>query len=263
MGIDRRNKLNQLLSNWATGQVRSTKWLKHHGYGSSFVQKYKKGLWIEALGAGAYKKYGDSVNWASGIACIQKELNLPVHIGGKSALELLGKSQYIMLNQKSIIVLGNKKELLPAWLKNYDWDVTLDYKVKNLFKNDSFGKKKKGYTTLEFENSDIILSAPERAFLEYLDELPKMYSYTEATEILENLTSLRSATVQLLLENCNSIKVKRLFLHLAEKVKHPWIEKIDTKKIELGKGKRLIFSDGILEPKYQITIPSDTAYEEI
>lgn len=263
MSVEKKTKLNQLLSKWADGQVRSTKWLKAHGYGSSFVQKYKEGQWLDALGAGAYKKHGDSVNWASGISCVQQELTTPIHVGGKSALELLGKSQYIMLNKKSILILGNKKDLLPTWLKNYEWDISLDYKVKNLFKNDSFGKVKSGYTTREIEGSEIVLSAPERAFLEYLDELPKMYSYTEAIEILENLTSLRSAVLQFLLENCKSIKVKRLFLHMAEKVKHTWVKKIDTSTIELGKGKRLIFKNGVLDSKYQITIPVDSIHEEI
>ena len=262
MSIDKKNKLNQLLSRWPDGHIKSSQWLKEQGYGSNLIQKYKKGQWIEPLGKGAYKKFNDSVGWRAGIACAQQQLSLPVHIGGKSAISILGKSQYLLLNQKSIEVIGNKKALLPSWLKNYNWEVTLRYQIKNLFRNDVFGEKQFGYTTKEMGNISLIVSSAERAYLEYLDELPKRYSYTEAFEILENLTSLRSKVLQNLLENCTSIKVKRLFLHLADKVQHPWFKKIDLNKIDLGKGKRLIFKNGILDSKYQITIPKDAFYDE-
>ena len=106
------------------------------------------------------------------------------------------------------------------------------------------------------------MSAAERAYLEYLDELPKKYSYQEAVEILENLPSLRSQVLQNLLKNCTSFKVKRLFLHFAEKVNHPWYKKLDLKKITLGTGKRVVFKNGEFDQKYLITVPRGTNGEK-
>ena len=74
---------------------------------------------------------------------------------------------------------------------------------------------------------------------------------------MEGLNNLRPATVQTLLEDCSSIKVKRLFLYLADKAGHEWLSYIDLNKVDLGSGKRAIVSDGVYIPKYQITVPKE------
>jgi hypothetical protein len=99
--------------------------------------------------------------------------------------------------------------------------------------------------------------------LEYLDELPKSSSYAEAKEIMENMISLSPSMVQNLLESCTSLKVKRLFLHLGEKINHPWFKKLNLDVIDLGSGKRVIFENGVLDKKYNITVPKDESYEEV
>ena len=80
---------------------------------------------------------------------------------------------------------------------------------------------------------------------------------------MENLITLRPSLVQHLLEHCTFLKVKRLFLHFAEKINHPWLKKISLEKIDLGNGKRSLFKNGILDKKYNITVPKDEPYEEV
>ena len=41
---------------------------------------------------------------------------------------------------------------------------------------------------------------------------------------MENLATLRSEVIQELLIACSSIKVNRLFIYMAKKVSHTWIE---------------------------------------
>ena len=77
----------------------------------------------------------------------------------------------------------------------------------------------------------------------------------EVFELMEGLNNLRPATVQKLLEGCTSMKVKRLFLYLADKAGHEWLSYIDLDKVDLGSGKRAIVSDGVYVAKYQITVP--------
>ncbi len=74
---------------------------------------------------------------------------------------------------------------------------------------------------------------------------------------MESLVTLRPKVVQNLLEVCRFVKVKRLFMYMAEKHRHPWVEKLDLSRINFGKGKRRIVSGGELNPKYGITVPRE------
>ena len=150
MGSDIQSKLNKLLSDWPDGMIYCASWLNDQGYYSELIRKYKSSHWIEPIGSGAYKKRGGQVEWIGGLHAVQSQLHLKVHIAGKSALELLGKAQYLSMNQKQILVVGNKKEQLPTWLRKYNWGVALKYQVKKLFdeKENDFATKSFGYTHL-------------------------------------------------------------------------------------------------------------------
>jgi hypothetical protein len=106
----------------------------------------------------------------------------------------------------------------------------------------------------EFE---VLLSSPERAFMESLNLAPKQYNLTDLYHVMEQLTALRPAVIQALLERNSSVKVKRLFLYMAEKANHAWLEDIDLSKISLGSGKRCIVKNGVYDAKYEIVIPED------
>ena len=58
--------------------------------------------------------------------------------------------------------------------------------------------------------------------------------------VMEMLNGLRPELMQTLLEECKSVKVKRLFLFMAEKAEHAWFSDLDLSKISLGTGKRAI-----------------------
>ena len=73
---------------------------------------------------------------------------------------------------------------------------------------------------------------------------------------MEGLTTLRPKLVQRLLEECKSIKVRRLFLLMAEYSNHDWFKELNVEKIDLGSGKRVIVKNGVLDKKYKITVPS-------
>lgn len=74
---------------------------------------------------------------------------------------------------------------------------------------------------------------------------------------MENLVTLRPDVVQGLLTVCRSVKVKRLFLYMAERQENAWLSKLDLSKINLGKGKRMIIPNDRFDAKYQITVPVD------
>jgi hypothetical protein len=76
---------------------------------------------------------------------------------------------------------------------------------------------------------------------------------------MEGLTNLRPKNIQELLEQCSSIKVKRLFLYMAEKAGHQWMPFLNVQDLNLGKGARAIVRGGVYVSKYDISIPKALA----
>jgi hypothetical protein len=101
------------------------------------------------------------------------------------------------------------------------------------------------------------ISNAARAMMECLSLCPNQFPLTEAYELMEGLATLRPAQVQTLLEECKSVKVKRLFLYFAERAGHSWFKYINTKPIDLGNGARSLVNEGAFVPKYQLVLPKE------
>jgi hypothetical protein len=114
-----------------------------------------------------------------------------------------------------------------------------------------------GFSEWKEREFSIRISSPERATMEMLYLVPEKVGFEESLLIMESLVTLRPESVQKLLEICRFVKVKRLFMYMAEKHRHPWVEKLDLSRIDFGRGKRRIVSGGELNPKYQITVPRE------
>jgi hypothetical protein len=74
---------------------------------------------------------------------------------------------------------------------------------------------------------------------------------------MQGLTTLRPKLLQQLLEQCNSIKVKRLFLYMATKAGHDWKNRLDLGKLDLGSGDRSITKGGAYNAQFGITVPEE------
>ena len=75
--------------------------------------------------------------------------------------------------------------------------------------------------------------------------------------IMEQLTTLRPEVVQLLLETTKHYKLKRLFLYMAEKANHYWLEELDFTRIDLGTHKLQLVKSGVYISRYKMTIPKE------
>lgn len=93
--------------------------------------------------------------------------------------------------------------------------------------------------------------------MECLYLAPEHQPLLEVYELMEGLNNMRPTTVQKLLEACACVKVKRLFLYLADKAGHEWFNHLDITKVSLGTGKRAVVNSGVYIPKYQITVPKE------
>ncbi len=251
MSIQNRNKINLLFRDWPPGTVCTTSWLNDRGYSNQLLNRYKKSGWLESVGTGAWIRSGDQVNYEGAVYALQKQLGLSVHSGGKSALAYLGKSHYLELAPTNIILFGYEKETLPSWCKTYDWKVRLDYHQS------TFLPPLSGLTEITVNSFSIHISSAARAMLECLYLASTAHELVECYEIMESMNSLRPALVNELLKECQSVKVKRLFLYMAAKAGHQWFEYLDIKDIDLGHGKRSLVKNGAYIPKYLITVPKE------
>jgi hypothetical protein len=126
-----------------------------------------------------------------------------------------------------------------------------------------FNKGSDEYLTVFQHNLlNVKISSPELAILEMLYHVPTAISFNEASLIINNLTTLRVDILQKLLEECNSVKVKRLFLYLADMHELPVFKKLKVENVNLGSGKRVISENGRLDNKYLITVPKESYNEE-
>ncbi len=231
-------------------------WLEKQGVYQQLVHEYEKTSWVHRVGRGAYAKEGDKVEWTGGLYAIQEQMGLPIHAGGKTALQMQGYAHFLPMGKGTTVSLfGPPAVKLPTWFRQYRWSVKVRYTTTNLFP----GEANQALTKKDMGSYAVTVSMPERAIMEVLYAVPGEESYGEAKLLMEGLTTLRPRVVQALLEQCASIKVKRLFMVVAESCQHAWVKKLNPPKVDFGKGKRMLTRGGRFISKYNITVPDPEA----
>lgn len=247
MSVKVKTYLNQMLEQTPQGAVITSVWLKTLGISNSLQQSYRNNGWIYSIGNGAFVKYNDTPTLNGAVYTMQNQLALDVHFGAKSALVFHGMNHFIQLENFQNFLFSNNKIKQPKWFieyfkhNNYQWIKT------------DFLPSKLGITVFN-DVFPLNISTPERAILEMIYLSPDIISLKEVYQTLELLVNLRPKLLQELLESCSSIKVKRLFLYMAEKVNHDWFASLKIEAINLGSGKRIITKGGKLDTKYNIVI---------
>jgi len=251
--MDSKTKINSLIQSLPRGSVLLPSWLLSQGYSYELQQIYRKTNWLKSIGKGAMIKSGDTLVLTGALSALQNE-NLNIHIGGRSALELQGLAHYLQINNPETTLFLNGRAKLPLWFENNNWNI----KTK-LFRLSLFNDETLGMTDFQDGELTMKISNPARAIMECLAFSPEKFPLSESFELMEGLASLRPAKVQELLENCKSLKTKRLFLCFAEKANHSWFKYLDTSKINLGVGNRSLVESGVLVPKYKLVLPNELA----
>jgi hypothetical protein len=246
-------KINQLIQEWPQGTVATLAILKEKAIGRDLIKRYKKSGWIEAIGRGAYKLAGDKVGWEGGIYALQQS-GQSIRIGARTALELKGFGHYVTPGLRTLYLFSPGNDFLPQWFKGYDWSVSIVHIATNAFPVESSAFQ----SEYQYKDFSIRISGPELACLEMMYHIPGKQSFDEAMQIMAGLSTLRPNVLMSLLLQSSSIKVKRLFLYMAEKNNHRWFSALDLNKIDIGAGKRVIIKNGILDKKYLITVPRES-----
>ncbi len=251
MTSENKLKINNLLKVAPKSAVLTTTWLKEQSVSNKLAWWYVKSGWLEHISGGAYCFAGNNITWAGAISAAQQQLKLPVYPGGKTALQLLGKSHYIGMEFQTIQLFATPKTKIPRWLQAPYWKESFIVYRPALFNVENTAWQ----VTFEIEGQSLVVSSPEKASLELCFLVPNAVTFTEAALILEGLSRMRPKLLQSLLEACQSYKAKRLLLYLAEYFQHAWVSEIDLTHVDLGKGKRVIAGGGHYNDKYKISIP--------
>ncbi|CAN5136039.1 hypothetical protein BH10PSE1_BH10PSE1_06640 [soil metagenome] len=69
------------------------------------------------------------------------------------------------------------------------------------------------------------------------------------------LATLSPRRLQKLLDDCVSVKVKRLFFFFPDRHGHGWLRALDRSTVDLGSDNRVLVKGGRLDPAYAINVP--------
>jgi len=244
-------KLMNLLFNQVPGTVLLASWLEKNGISRDLQQYYLKSGWLESYGIGAFKRPNENIRWTGALNSLQRQTEVTVHIGGLTSISLQGLSHYVRMEKEPLYLFSPQYVKLPKWFLTQEWSNQIVHvKTKFLPANSAL-------FAYSLDGLKLQISSPERAILECLYLAPDRFDVVECYQILEGLANLRPKILQELLENCNSIKVKRLFLFMASKARHQWLDFVDQSRIDLGAGDRVIVKGGVYISKYKISIPKE------
>jgi len=244
--------LDKLAIKFHTGNVLTSAWLKEHDISAKLAWWYVHSGWLERVGHQLYKKPNTEVTWSNAVLALQQQLNLPIHVGSKTALAIFGRAHFIPVSGiKEVTLFAKPKTQCPNWLLNKDtFGVQFFIYKPSLFKD-----FKIALVETYINDNKVLVASPERAILEFLYLVPETESFDIAILLIKGLRQLRPDIMQSLLENCQSVKVKRVFLALAEKYYLPCIKQMNLSKLDLGNGKYVIGGGGEYHSTYQISLP--------
>lgn len=248
MGIAIGTKINRLLLNADSSGLLFSQWMKSQGYSEQLQKKYRDSGWLTSLSQGVMFRTGSKLSAFSALASCNLQTGTKHRIAAHSALEYAGFNHYVPMGKPVLAVALSPARRRPLWMKDELFDMTF-----RTFHTEVFPQPEAA--VVKSQTGVLYVSTPEQAFLECLLLAPKYYSYMDLYYMMEQLTTLRSEVVQHLLETTRNHSVKRMFLYMAEKAGHYWVEDLSLERIELGTSKLQLVPAGTYNAKYKITVP--------
>ena len=268
MTQQRQERLKPLLDDLPPGYVADAAWLTARGIDRKSILQYEQRGWLEKLARGVYRRPDTHRNvsadgdWRRLVLSLQRVMGYEVHVGGRTALSLHGFEHYLRLGAEAprVYLYGD----VPSWLARLPNADRFETRTLNLFGGSKTGVD--GVDGVDDKNqssppqrrlNDLVVSTPERAILEMLNELPVHESFHNVDTIFEGLANLRPRLLETLLKECRSVKVKRLFFVFADQHDHAWRKYLNPDDFDLGSGPRALVEGGRLHPRYDITVPPE------
>jgi hypothetical protein len=270
--VGRKTKRLNLERELPEGLLVDAAWLGRRHYSRQLWHHYAATGVLEQLAPRVFRRPRGLLTWQQVVISLQTQLQLPLVVGGRTALELQGYAHYLSREITEVHLYGPKQP--PKWLNELRLGARFIYhNDQKLFRKEAVKSSLPGLDWKQDRNEAVqdsltvlpwgqwdwplTISSAERAILELLDELPRRETFHQADMLMEGLATLSPRRLQKLLEDCRSVKVKRLFFFFADRHPHAWLKRIDKRAVALGDGKRMLVKGGKLNKTYQITVPEE------
>ncbi len=273
-----KSKLNSLQRLLPEGLLAPTSWLEARGYSRSLIAAYARRGWLESPMRGVYRRPGSLLDWKHIVATLQQQTLDPLapipHVGGLTALQHRGKAHYVPGQAQPVLLYGPMA--LPAWARTTLLAEKPIMRPDAMFATlrvhrgqggslvdargaplgeDALAERGLMEVALGRDEWRFLYATEERAMLEMANDVPRRETLDHADLVMQGLAGLRPSRVTALLAACSSVKGKRLFLALAERHRHAWLERLEWSAFNWGTGKRQLFAGEPMHPKYQISWP--------
>ena len=249
-------KIQTILQHGYNNGLLCTSWLEKQKVSRTEQVQYVRSGWLVRIVPGIYRFSGAKPTLYGALASMDEQIGLNYRIAAYSALEIHGYTHYISFGQPQAYIITPSDKRLPKWMSKYEWDMTLREFSTKVFDGMI------GVAAIEQNDMTLRVSSPELAMLECLQLTSGAHNLMDLFYLMESLTTLRASLVTQLLEQCSSVKVKRLFLYMAEKANHAWFKRLDLENVTLGSGTRSFAKGGVKNAKYNIIIPRELAEYE-
>ena len=176
---------------------------------------------------------GDTLTRDGALAFLMRQ-NKGLHVGGKTALALRGVRHNLSFRDM-LVLWGEKQIRLPEWFLTR-FEAT--YQTTKLF--DPAMEQGFAVQLLPNGHPEVMVSAPERALLEFLSDVGKTEFFQSAITLIEGTHRLRPDVLETLLAHTMRIKVLRLAKTLAEQGDLPWASLAKKYSDQKGGGARWI-----------------------
>jgi Transcriptional regulator, AbiEi antitoxin N-terminal domain/Transcriptional regulator, AbiEi antitoxin, Type IV TA system len=185
-------------------------WLQVQGLSRSSIRDYVDRGWLERIGPRVYRQPSQltkaSLRWDVVVLSLQQIMRKPLHVGGRTAVELSGYAHYLEAGESPRVYLYGSG--LPSWLAKLPTSAQFETRSSGLFANSNTGVEARCYDPRSGEASgspkdaesrspwewSLTMSVPERAILEMIDELPHHESFHQVDVVMEGLANLRFST---------------------------------------------------------------------
>ena len=241
------------------GLLVTRSWLMERGIARHAIDNLVKSEQLLPLRPGVYVRPGSRLVRQGVVGSVQR-MDGDAVVGGATALDLHGRTHYLPLSGRRTIHLYASRPL-PSWINKLGLaEVFRRHGTAWLPEPERDRERQSAPSfTVDVPWGDgffsVRVSTLERALFEILKDVPTGISFEHAEQLMEGLADLSPRRHHALLRRTRNVKIKRLFLWLAERQGHAWMKKLEAGDFDLGRGKRVLAKDGRLVSRYGITVP--------
>ena len=221
------SKLQGLHSRFPPGAPLDSADLFQLGVSADLGVHYVKTGWLNRLSRGVYCRPDAPLALNPSLRFMERRL-AGLHVGGKSALDWRG-IRHNVSQAPPLQLYGWTAGQLPNWFTDA---FPSEYHRQRLFTEQPDALLHVSRLTRQADSP--LVSEPERALLEMLNDVGVRQPLEEARDIMEGAASLRAKVLESLLAHCSRVKTVRLCLTLGKELGLPWATRLDTTRLPTG-----------------------------